>query len=202
MARLKSPSRHALVDTALKLFWSRGYRAVSMGDLVRETGVSRGSIYSDYAGKDALFHACLDRYQEKIVTPAFAPVEREGAGLAEIRQYLETLLARSEAHSGPDSGCLVLNTLAQVSPQDVETLTRLQAHGRRIHSGLHQALSNENRKYGQLDTEEIDALAQFTVISIQGLWAQSRGSRDTAPLRQYCETLLSLLSSRLTLNAD
>lgn len=198
MARLKSPSRHALVDTALKLFWSRGYRAVSMGDLVRETGVSRGSIYSDYAGKDALFHACLDRYQEKVVTPAFAPVEREDAGLAEIRQYLETLLARRDAHPGTDSGCLVLNTLAQVSAQDVEILTRLEAHGRRIHSGLHHALSNENRKYGLLDAEEVDALAQFTVISIQGLWAQSRGSQDTAPLRQYCETLLSLLSSRLT----
>lgn len=197
MARLKSPSRHALVDSALKLFWKRGYLAVSMGDLVRETRVSRGSIYSDFAGKEALFHACLDRYQEVVVTPAFAVVEGDGAGLAEIRQYLENLLTRSEAHPGADVGCLVLNTLAQVSEEDSETLQRLKAHGRRLQRGIHQALTNENRNRNQLSDAEIEALAQFTLISIQGLWSQARGSRDTAALKRHCDTLLELLASRL-----
>lgn len=197
MARVKSPSRHALVDSALKLFWKRGYHTVSMGDLVRETGVSRGSLYSDFAGKEALFHACLDRYQETVVTPAFGGVEAEGAGLAEIRQYLENLLARSAAHPDANTGCLVLNTLAQVTPKESETLKRLNAHGRRLHNGLHQALWQENQKHHKLDEAEIEALARFTLISIQGLWAQSRGSRDIEALRQYCETLLSLLANQL-----
>lgn len=197
MARLKSPSRHALVDSALKLFWKRGYLAVSIGDLVHETGVSRGSIYSDFAGKEALFHACLDRYQEVVVTPAFGVVESEGAGLAEIRQYLDNLLARSEAHPGADAGCLVLNTLAQVSEEDSETLRRLRAHGRRLHHGIHLALVHENQRYHHLSDTEVEALAQFTLISIQGLWSQARGSTDTVALRRHCDTLVELLASRL-----
>ncbi len=197
MARAKSPSRHALVDSALKLFWKRGYHRVSMGDLVRETGVSRGSLYSDFAGKEALFHACLDRYQETVVTPAFGGVEAKGAGLAEVGQYLDKLLARNAAHPGPDVGCLVLNTLAQVTPEETETLARLKAHGRRLQKGLYLALWQENQKHQKLDEAEIEALARFTLISIQGLWAQSRGSRDIEALRQYCETLLELLANRL-----
>ena len=197
MARAKSPSRHALVDSALKLFWKRGYHRVSMGDLVRETGVSRGSLYSDFAGKEALFHACLDRYQETVVTPAFGVVETKGAGLAEVGQYLDNLLARNAAHPDVNTGCLVLNTLAQITPQESDTMTRLSAHGRRLHKGLHQALRQENQKHQKLDEAEIEALARFTLISIQGLWAQSRGSSDSAALRQYSETLLSLLASRM-----
>ena len=171
-----------------------------MGDLVRETGVSRSSLYSDFPSKDALFHACLDRYQETVVTPAFGPVEQEGAGLSEIRLYLEHLMQRSEAACGPNNGCLVLNTLAQITPQEVETLERLKAHGKRLQTGLYQALWHENQKQQRLDEAEIEALARFTLISIQGLWAQARGSSDSAPLRQYCETLLALLSSRLGLD--
>ncbi|MGR3622089.1 TetR/AcrR family transcriptional regulator [Pseudophaeobacter sp.] len=199
MARLKSPSRHALVDSALKLFWKEGYHAVSMGDLVRETGVSRGSIYSDFSGKEALFHACLDRYQEKVVTPAFSVVEEKDAGLRAIRHYLENLLARSEAHHGPDSGCLVLNTLAQVTNEDAETMARLRAHDDRLQTGIHQALARENKKLQRLEDGEVEDLARFTLISIQGLWSQSRGTKDTAALRQYCDTLLDLLATRLGL---
>ncbi|MEP4039359.1 TetR/AcrR family transcriptional regulator [Pseudophaeobacter sp.] len=197
MPRAKSSSRTELVDSALNTFWKKGFHVVSMGDLVRETGVSRSSLYSDFASKEALFHACLDRYQEKVVTPAFGPVEQEAAGLAEIRTYLENLLGRAETSTAPYAGCLVLNTLAQITPQEGETLERLKAHGKRLHKGLYQALSHENQKHQRLDEAQIDALARFTLISVQGLWAQSRGSKDSAPLRQYCETLLALLANRL-----
>jgi len=197
MPRAQSPSRTALVDSALNTFWKKGFHVVSMGDLVRETGVSRSSLYSDFPSKDALFHACLDRYQEKVVTPAFGPVEQEGAGLAEIRTYLEHLMDRAETSAAPYSGCLVLNTLAQITPQEGETLERLKAHGKRLHKGLYQALWHENQRHQRLTEVEIDALARFTLISVQGLWAQSRGSSDSTPLRQYCETLLSLVANRL-----
>ncbi|MEP2716363.1 TetR/AcrR family transcriptional regulator [Pseudophaeobacter sp.] len=197
MPRAKSTSRTALVDSALKTFWKKGFHVVSMGDLVRETGVNRSSLYSDFPSKDALFHACLDRYQEKVVTPAFAPVEREGAGLAEIRLYLENLLTRSAAHPGSGDGCLVLNTLAQVTPAEADTLQRLRAHTTRLQRGIHRALASENQRHQCLPEAEIDALSRFTLISLQGLWAQSRGSTDTPALRQYCETLLLLLANRL-----
>lgn len=200
MPRAKSPSRTALVDSALNTFWQKGFHVVSIGDLVRETGVSRSSLYSDFPSKDALFHACLDRYQEKVVTPAFGPVEQAGAGLAEIRTYLDHLIDRAEASTAPYKGCLVVNTLGQITPHEVETQARLRAHGKRLYQGLRQALSHENQAHNILKPAEIDALARFTLTSLQGLWAQSRGSSDSAALRQYCETLLALLASRLGVN--
>lgn len=78
-----------------------------MGYLVPETGVSRAGIYSDFDGKEILFRVCLDRYQEIVVTPAFAPVEATGAGIDSIATYLNNLLERFESASGLGRGCLV-----------------------------------------------------------------------------------------------
>ncbi|CUH86690.1 Copper outer membrane regulator [Phaeobacter sp. CECT 5382] len=197
MPRAKSSSRTELVDNALKTFWTTGYHVVSMGDLVRETGVSRGGIYSDFAGKEALFHACLHRYQDRVVTPVFAQVEAEGAGLEAIRGYLDRLLARFEANQGFGIGCLVLNTLAQIAPEDQQTRALLDQHITRLATGFRNALTNEAATAGGLDENELQALTEFTLISIHGLWSFSRTTADVTLLRQYCEIFLDLLQTRL-----
>ncbi|MGI9356458.1 MAG: TetR/AcrR family transcriptional regulator [Rhizobiaceae bacterium] len=196
MPRARSHSRASLVDRALNTFWKTGYHVVSMGDLVRETGVSRGGIYGDYSGKQELFHACLDRYQETVVTPAFAPVEADDAGVEGIREYLENLLDLFEATEGFGIGCLVGNTLTQIETDEVETRKKLQNHCDRLTNGFRKVLAHENRLKGALDPSEIDVLAHYTMISVQGLWSYSRLTDDVAVLRQYSITLITHLQSQ------
>ena len=43
-----------LMDTAVELFASRGYRAVTVRDLARATSVTTGSIYGNFANKAVL----------------------------------------------------------------------------------------------------------------------------------------------------
>lgn len=197
MPRAKSHSRENLLDSALQTFWKTGYHVVSIGDLVRETGVSRAGIYSDFTGKEDLFHACLDRYQEVVVTPAFAPVEAEGVGIDGIEIYLNNLLARFEAAGGFGRGCLVGNTLTQISESEVKTRQKLRAHCDRLVGGFQQVLSNENGPHGRLSQSEIDDLARYTMISVQGLWSYSRLTEDVAVLRMYSDTFLGSLKGRM-----
>ena len=197
MPRAISNTRAALVDSALQTFWKHGYHVVSMGDLVRETGVSRSSLYSDFASKQALFYACLDRYQEVVVTPVFAPVEAEGAGIDAIREYLENLLAKYDESGGFGIGCLVSNTLAQIEPGETEVRERLDAHSRRLIDGFRRALSHENAALGRLNEAEIDALARFTMVSVQGLWSYSRSTDDSGAMHQLSNTLLECLEARV-----
>lgn len=197
MPRVKSHSREALVDSALEQFWKVGYHVISVNDLVRGTGVSRGGIYSDFDGKEDLFRACLERYQETVVTPAFAPVEADGAGLESIRHYLETLVEWFEKSEGPGPGCLVANTMAQLEPDETETRRRLEQHGKRLTAGFRAVLTFENRSFGRLGTAEIEALADFTLISVQGMWSRSRTISDAGVLRQYTDTLMMFLEARV-----
>lgn len=197
MPRAKSQSREALVESAMKTFWHTGYNVVSIGDLVRETGVSRAGIYNDFSGKQGLFHACLDHYQDVIVTPAFAAIEETDAGIEAIGAYLDNLLNMYGSKEGFGVGCLVGNTLTQIPVDETETRQKLQDHCFRLTAGFRKALVHENRAVGLLSDAEIDDLARYTMISVQGLWSYSRLTKDISELRAYSATLLAFLRRHL-----
>ncbi len=44
-------------DAAMKLFWDRGFDAVSISDVTAATGVNRRSIYAEFGSKEQLFAA-------------------------------------------------------------------------------------------------------------------------------------------------
>src|SRR5271154_1871217 len=51
----------ALLDAALELFAEQGYGATSIPDICTRAGLTKGAFYSNFANKDALFLALLDR---------------------------------------------------------------------------------------------------------------------------------------------
>ena len=53
-------TRAHLIEVATRLFAARGYEATSIEAVLAESGVSRGSLYHHFPGKDALFLAVLE----------------------------------------------------------------------------------------------------------------------------------------------
>jgi AcrR family transcriptional regulator len=53
-------TRAHVVDVAMRLFATHGYDGTSIEAVLAESGVSRGSLYHHFAGKDALFLAVLE----------------------------------------------------------------------------------------------------------------------------------------------
>ena len=55
----------ALLDAAMELFADQGYGATSIQDICDRAGLTKGAFYSNFANKDALFLALLDRSWER-----------------------------------------------------------------------------------------------------------------------------------------
>ena len=53
-------TRAHLIDVATRLFAAHGYDGTSITAVLTDSGVSRGSLYHHFAGKDALFWAVLE----------------------------------------------------------------------------------------------------------------------------------------------
>jgi AcrR family transcriptional regulator len=51
-----------LLDAAAEVFAERGFHAATLDDIAAVAGYSKGAVYSNFAGKDALFLALLDRH--------------------------------------------------------------------------------------------------------------------------------------------
>jgi TetR/AcrR family transcriptional repressor of nem operon len=55
-------SRKRLVQVAIKLFATRGYHAVSIADILRESGCTRGLLYYHFSSKEELGYAVIDEW--------------------------------------------------------------------------------------------------------------------------------------------
>ena len=55
----------ALLDAAMELFAEQGFGATSVPDICARAGLTKGAFYSNFANKDALFLALLDRSWER-----------------------------------------------------------------------------------------------------------------------------------------
>jgi AcrR family transcriptional regulator len=95
---MKKPSpapstRDRLIQTAMQLFWEKGYGSTSVADVLHAAGVNSGSLYHFFPGKQDLLLAVLDAYRAGIdpmlLAPAWKgvddPIERIFALLARYR---------------------------------------------------------------------------------------------------------------------
>jgi len=111
-----------VLDKAMRIFWNRGYEATSMQDLVDSTGINRGSLYSTYRDKHALFLAALRRYAETIHHRLLVDLESTYGPREAIRQ---SFLAFAEKMSeGGNCGCFLTNTALELAAHDPEARMR------------------------------------------------------------------------------
>jgi len=124
----KRPSaRERLLLTADRLFYAEGVHAVGIDRIIEEAGVAKGSLFYNFANKEALVEAYLDgRDQQRR-----ARVQKHLAGLEEpAEKILAVYDALQEAVELPDwNGCPFANANAEAPAGGIEaqSLKRFRA---------------------------------------------------------------------------
>ena len=126
MARPKTYQRSEVLRKATELFARKGYEGAHLQELVEVTGLNRFSLYKEFGGKEGLFQAALEAYFVRLAE-LDAQLQREPAGVANVRAFYAALLAQDFPH-----GCLAVNTIREkhVVPAPVYALIeRFAARG-------------------------------------------------------------------------
>src|ERR687894_1938309 len=76
MARHKEFNRDEALGRAMEVFWSRGYEAASVGELVEHMGINRQSLYDTFGDKHSLYLQALDRYEQVESRKLFEVLQR------------------------------------------------------------------------------------------------------------------------------
>ncbi|MFQ5642631.1 MAG: TetR/AcrR family transcriptional regulator [Thiogranum sp.] len=88
--------RERVLETAIHLFTQQGYFNTSVPDIVRESGVSTGSIYHHFDDKEGIAKALFDMLVERMES-AFSDIERQhDTAQARCRAVLELLFRITE----------------------------------------------------------------------------------------------------------
>ncbi|MBP3128085.1 TetR/AcrR family transcriptional regulator [Thalassospira sp. ER-Se-21-Dark] len=192
MPRPRAFDEESVLDNAMNIFWSKGFEATSIQDLVNETGLNRASMYASFGDKKALFLRVLDHYSQKISTERFADLRNIEDGRAAIEKTFRDA-AKTGTAEGRHKGCLMVNSGMELAPHDPETAAIAHQAFRRAEDTFAAAL---NRAIGQGEIAEgknVRALARFLAGSFQGVQLMSRRGADQETLNDYCETILAAL---------
>lgn len=89
-------AREQVLETAIHLFTRRGYFNTSIPDIVRESGVSTGSIYHHFGDKEGIARALFDMLVERMETALNDIEARHPTVEAQCRAVIELLFRITE----------------------------------------------------------------------------------------------------------
>lgn len=103
MPRNREFKPETVIDTALDLFWRKGYKSCSMADVVKKSGVARYGLYQAFKDKDQLYCAALQRYQVKLRKLFITPFCSRKADYGTLVEHFDLILEQLE--TGLHDGC-------------------------------------------------------------------------------------------------
>ncbi|MFC8714729.1 TetR/AcrR family transcriptional regulator [Streptomyces sp. NPDC057197] len=192
MARTKEFDPDAALQSALELFWRRGYEATSMADLVAHLGIGRASLYATFGSKHELYLKAFDRYCENSDAVLLRELSRPGPALPAVRAVIRRFAAEATSEQR-ECGCFVTNTAAELAPHDPEAARRVEQRWDYMETLLGSALTRA-RAQGELGAErDPRALARMLLVLMQGMRVVGKATRDPARVRDATEQALALL---------
>ena len=178
------------LDTALHLFWRKGYEGTSVSDLTEAIGVNRPSLYAAFGSKEALFRRVLDRYAAQHEPAMSAALARPTA-----RGVAEALLSAIPVHAceraGPEAtGCLLVQGALVCSDESdairVELAARREAMVTALRDRFEQAQTDGDFP---ADSQPAD-MARYIVTVMNGMSVQAAGGAGADDLRRVAEVAL------------
>jgi AcrR family transcriptional regulator len=165
-----SVARHRILETAFRLFYARGLRAVGVDTIIAESGVAKATFYKHFPAKDDLIAAYLDRVDQiwtgQLHDAAAAAGPEPAAQLVGLFDALGTACRRDGYR-----GCAFINAAAEAAP-DTPAHARTVAHKQRVLAWLRDLAERAG-------AERPEQLARALTLLLDG--ALASGALDADP---------------------
>jgi AcrR family transcriptional regulator len=163
----KADMRERILQTADRLFYLRGIRAIGVDTIAAEIGISKRTLYNHFPSKDDLIAAYLRR-RFVVASPTEQPA------IDQILGYFDALERRFAAKDF--RGCPFVNAVAELGPEDraVKKIAMAFKEARRL--WFRDLLR-------QINVPDADALATQLVLLVDGSIAQDLVRDDPAMAR-------------------
>lgn len=192
MPRPPSYNQQQVLESAMQVFWRKGYATTSVKDLTDVTKLQPGSLYGAFKNKRNLFVHALDYYYEKLYKDIEQILKSEMPPLSRIRCFFNNFL-NIVKEDKENKSCLLLNTLIELPSEDTEINLRVSAMFQQIEKLFIETLY-EAQKDGTLARGLIpETIAKMLMSGIFGLQVYNKMQNGKDGLKQITNNLLSIL---------
>lgn len=171
----KTSVRERLLNAAEKLFYSQGYRATGINQIIKEAGAAKASFYQHFPSKEDFCtaylmerHTVSHQRQKEFISRGSTPAEK-------IASLFDNI--RSNTAVNNFNGCPFLNIASEINEHESEIRKAVTLHKTRLMDLIRNEL--EGFKNADALTEMVYLIyegANISVKNYRSLWPVDRGA--------------------------
>jgi len=186
----------AALDSALCVFWRKGYEGASYADLTEAIGVERPALYAAFGNKEALFRRALERYYERYVD--YVPAALDLPTARAVASHLLHGAAEFNTRFADHPGCLGIHGVLAGSDESEPVRQALVEARAAAEAALRQRLERAQREGDLPSTAKPDVLAAYLMAVVHGMAVQAKAGFSRATLDAVAEQALAAWPSAAT----
>lgn len=162
--RKSDVTRQLIIEKTAPVFNRKGYAGTSLNDLTMATGLTKGSIYGNFSGKDEVALAAFEYNLVQITTAVAREAATATTAAGKLLAYAESYSALFGTISAT-GGCPILNT--SVEADDTHpALRKKAADAIRSWKKQLERIINNGMETGELRNDIIPEHTAITMIAI------------------------------------
>ncbi len=185
-------TRQFIIEKAAPVFNTKGYSGTSLSDMTDATGLTKGSIYGNFADKDEVALACFDYSYKKVQEAIKKAMDQYPSYRDKLLVYVEVYTNRGN-HDLPTGGCPVLNTI--VDADDTHPGLRAKAGAALIQWKERMVvLIDQGKAAGEFRSAVNSEQVALTIIAmLEGMIVIGRGTGKPAYARSVIDSIEQLI---------
>ncbi|WP_172378407.1 TetR/AcrR family transcriptional regulator [Vibrio sp. Vb339] len=189
----KSFNMDLAIENAMLLFWEKGYTDASMSEILKVTGLTKGSFYNAFGSKQALFINALQMYGLGRRDIVIKLIELDSP-----KEALETFFSQLIDETIDDQnkkGCFIINTLLRIDSFDVE-IQKITKKGMKNAETFFKQMIELGQSRGEISQYLIASeLATYFVSSMVSIRVLGRGTYSKSQLESISNHSLANIRS-------
>ncbi len=180
------------IDTAMQLFWRKGYEATSLQELITSMKLSKSSFYQTFESKHQLFLRCIEHYQKMLSSM----MESHLASDTPKKMNISSLFYnKANETSGLNArrGCLTMNTASEFAQSDPE-VSAIISQSIECFVDVFEIAIKQAQQQGDISMDKDPrSIAAYLVSSMSGLNTMIKSGADRESIKRIAAIILSVL---------
>lgn len=180
------------IERATGVFWTNGYSASSMRDLLKAMRIGEGSFYHLFGSKNRLYLECLRHYNDTVTRRRLALLEAEPSLRKGLRNFFKDLLDDLDNPKRPHV-CLMSRSLSSDVMDEADLASSVKSAMKLFEEALSARLARAKQS-GELPSGFQAVLsAQIIFTFLQGYFRVVKVLKPREEMWQQIEALLTKL---------
>jgi AcrR family transcriptional regulator len=195
MPRTSQPSaaRARILKTASDLFYSKGYRATGINEIIAKSGVAKQTFYDHFPSKESLAYAYVQQMNERELQLTKEVLAGVQGPYQKLITYIESLIPWSEANDY--RGCGYLNIASEIPDARNPARREGKYHYEAIRAIVRDLVEDLKRERGAAwkDRDAAKITSDYLLI-LAGALAMAQIYHDPEPYKAALESVKRLLA--------